>query len=124
MELSDRITTLLGGGSDGWELFNRSREMVAQGVDVIELTIGEHDIRTAPAILREMHERAMAGHTGYASVPGTAALRDEVAARVTLRTGEKTTRDNVVITTGGQAALFAAHNATCDPGDIALYIDP
>jgi arginine:pyruvate transaminase len=91
---------------------------------VIELTIGEHDIRTAPAILDAMHEAARAGHTGYAAVPGTPALRDAIAARVRARTGVATSRDNVVVTPGGQAALFAAHSAVCDPGDTALFIDP
>jgi arginine:pyruvate transaminase len=43
---------------------------------------------------------------------------------VTDRTGIKTTRDNVVIVPGGQAGLFAAHVAACDPGDTALFIDP
>ena len=32
--------------------------------------------------------------------------------------------DNILITPGGQAALFATHNAVCDQGDTALYIDP
>ena len=52
------------------------------------------------------------------------ALRDAVAARVQSRTGVPTTRDNVVIVPGGQAGLLAAHLAACDPGDMALYIDP
>lgn len=124
MELSKRITGLTGGGSDGWDVFVKARSMIAQGIDVTELTIGEHDIRTASPILQEMHRSALAGHTGYAAVPGTDALRDAVAARVTQRTGVATTRDNVLITPGGQAALFAAHMAVCDPGETALYIDP
>ncbi len=124
MNISDRITGLLGGGSDGWGVFNRARQMIADGTPVTELTIGEHDIRTAGPILQDMHRAAMAGHTGYASVPGTNALRDTVAKRVTQRTGVPTTRDNVVITPGGQSALFAAHAAACDPGDTALYLDP
>ncbi len=124
MPLSHRITNLNEGGSDGWDLFNRARRMIAAGVPVVELTIGEHDIRTAPAILQEMHRSAMAGHTGYASVPGTPALRDAIAARITERTGVKTTRDNISVTSGGQAALFAAHTATCNQGDTALFIDP
>ncbi|MEM1076427.1 MAG: pyridoxal phosphate-dependent aminotransferase [Pseudomonadota bacterium] len=124
MQLSQRITGLTGGGSDGWEVFNKARQMIADGLDVTELTIGEHDIRTAAPILQEMHRTAMAGHTGYASVPGTNALRDTVAARVSARTGVPTTRDNVLITPGGQAGLFAAHLAACDPGQTALYIDP
>ena len=45
MALSKRIATLTGGGSDGWDLFLKARRMIADGVDVTELTIGEHDIR-------------------------------------------------------------------------------
>ncbi len=124
MDLSKRITTLTGGGSDGWDVFIKARRMIAEGMPVTELTIGEHDIRTAAPILQEMHRCALGGHTGYAMVPGTAALRDVVAQRVTERTGVKTSRDNVLITPGGQAALFAAHAAACDSGDTALFIDP
>lgn len=124
MRLSTRITGLTGGGSDGWDVFLKARKMIAQGIDVTELTIGEHDIRTAAPILQDMHAAAMKGHTGYAAVPGTHALRETVAARVQARTGVTTTPDNVMITPGGQAALFAAHMAACDPGDTALYIDP
>lgn len=115
---------ITGGGSDGWDVFLKARRMIAQGVAVTELTIGEHDIRTAAPVLQEMHRTALAGHTGYAAVPGTDALRDRVAARVHARTGVETHRENVLITPGGQAALFAAHTAVCDPGDMALYIDP
>ncbi|MFV8557104.1 pyridoxal phosphate-dependent aminotransferase [Sulfitobacter sp. SBS6] len=124
MQLSSRITGLLGGGSDGWGVFLRARQMIEQGTQVTELTIGEHDIRTAAPILQDMHRAALAGHTGYAAIPGTTGLRDAVAARLQERTGVPTTRDNVLITPGGQSALFSAHMATCNPGDTALYIDP
>lgn len=124
MDISQRMTGLTGGGSDGWDLFLKARRMIAAGTPVTELTIGEHDIRTAAPVLQAMHDSAMGGHTGYASVPGTDALRAAVAARVQARTGVPTTQENVMITPGGQAALFAAHAAACDPGDTALYIDP
>jgi arginine:pyruvate transaminase len=124
MELSERIKNINGGGSDGWDVFNRARQMIADGIPVVELTIGEHDIRTSPAILEAMNKAAMGGHTGYATVPGTHALRETVAARIQARTGVPTTKDNILITPGGQAALFAAHTAVCDAGDVALYIDP
>lgn len=124
MELSDRITGITGGGSDGWDVFYRARAMIADGTPVTELTIGEHDIRTSADILAAMNKAATGGHTGYAMVPGTAALRDTVAARIAARTGVPTTRHNILITPGGQAALFAAHMAVCDPGDTALYVDP
>ncbi|PCH70642.1 MAG: aspartate aminotransferase [Rhodobacteraceae bacterium] len=124
MKLSHRITNLTGGGSDGWDVFYRARAMIDAGEPVTELTIGEHDIGTHASILEAMHASAMGGHTGYAMVPGVDALRDAVAARVQARTGVPTTRDNVLITPGGQSALFATHHAVCDEGDTALFIDP
>ena len=124
MRQSRRISTLNGDGDDGWGLFIEARRMIAEGVDVTELTIGEHDVRTDPMILDAMHASARGGNTGYAMIPGIDALRDRVAARVTDRSGLKTTRDNVMITPGGQAALFMAHHAACDEGDRALFIDP
>ena len=120
---SQRIATLTGDGDDGWSLFYRARAMKAAGMDVLELTIGEHDIGTNPAILDEMHRAAKAGHTGYAAVPGVAALRAAVAARLSAQHGQSYTSDNVLIVPGGQAGLFAAHHAACDPGDRALMID-
>ena len=124
MNLATRITNITGGGSDGWDVFYKARAMVAAGEPVTELTIGEHDIRTSPAILAAMDAAARGGHTGYAMVPGTKALRTTVAERIATRTGVPTTADNILITPGGQAALFAAHFGVCDPSDKALYIDP
>ncbi|WP_282118363.1 pyridoxal phosphate-dependent aminotransferase [Ruegeria atlantica] len=124
MKLSQRITHLTGGGSDGWDVFYRARRMISEGHVISELTIGEHDIRTHPTILDAMDLSARQGNTGYAVVPGSDLLRDTVAARIQARTGQKTSRNNVLITPGGQSALFAAHVAVCDPGDVGLYLDP
>ncbi|MFA8384329.1 MAG: pyridoxal phosphate-dependent aminotransferase [Pelagibaca sp.] len=122
--LSQRITTLNGDGSDGWDVFYRARAMMEAGVAVTELTIGEHDIGTDPSILRAMYDSARGGHTGYAIVPGISDLRDAVAARVQAQSGVSTRRENVLITPGGQAGLFAAHIAVCNPGDVGLIVDP
>ncbi|SMX36724.1 pyridoxal phosphate-dependent aminotransferase [Maliponia aquimaris] len=123
-QLSHRITTLNDGGSDGWEVFYRARAMIVAGTPVTELTIGEHDIGTDASILQAIHAAALRGHTGYAMVPGVHALRRAVAERLTARTGVPTGPENVLITPGGQAALFSAHVTVLSPGDAALYIDP
>lgn len=123
-QVSERLTSLTAGGSDGWELFYEARGMVARGIEVTELTIGEHDIRTDPSILDAMHRSALGGHTGYASVPGTPSLRAAVAARLTDRSGVPTRAENIFITPGGQSALFASHVAACPPGGTALFVDP
>ncbi len=124
MRASTRISTLTGGVSDGWGVFYKARQMKDAGDEITELTIGEHDIRTHATILDAMHKYAKDGYTGYAIMPGEPALRDTVAARVQSRTGVPTTRDNVVITPGGQSALFASHMAATNPGETAAYLDP
>ena len=124
MQLSKRIQQITTDGSDGWEILYKSRAMIAKGRDVLELTIGEHDIRTDPTILAAMHQSALGGHTGYASVPGTPDLRRAVAARVQRRTGVPTSHKNVVITPGGQSGLFAAILCATDPGDGVMHLDP
>ena len=122
---SQRIRNIVPEGlSDGWGVFMKAREMIAQGQSVIELTIGEHDIKTAPDILQAMQRSANDGHTGYAPVPGTQGLREIVAAHHQTQAQVPTSAENVLITPGAQAALFAAHLAACDPHDKALYIDP
>lgn len=124
MKLSNRILSLNGGGSNGWEIYERARELIDAGAPVTMLTVGDHDIGTSQEILDEMYRAASAGHTGYAAIPGTPKLRETVAARVQERSGLKTTRDNVLIVPGGQSGLFGAHFAALDPGDRALHIDP
>ncbi|WP_095589231.1 pyridoxal phosphate-dependent aminotransferase [Actibacterium ureilyticum] len=124
MQLSERITHLTPDGTGGWGLYFRARAMADAGERIVELTVGEPDARTHDDILAEMHRAAMAGHTGYAAIPGTPELRQQIAARVSARTGLATAPENVLVTAGGQGALFAAHMAVCDPGDTALYIDP
>ncbi|MEM8775942.1 MAG: pyridoxal phosphate-dependent aminotransferase [Pseudomonadota bacterium] len=124
MALSKRITGLTGGGSDGWDVYYKAKDMQAAGVDIAMLTIGEHDIGTDQSIIDAMHAAATAGHVGYSMFNGNTNLRERVARRVESRTGVKTNPDNVLVVPGGQAGLFATHHATCDEGDRALYIDP
>lgn len=124
MPLSNRITAVRGTGSDGWEIYYDARDLIAAGVAVLNLTIGEHDIRTHPRILEAMHASALAGNTGYAFGPGKQELRSAVAARVQARTGVVTSWRNVIITPGGQSGLFSSHMVLLDAGDKALHCDP
>ena len=124
MELSQRIGRVRGNGSDGWEVYYRTRDLIAAGEPVLNLTIGEPDIKTDPSILAAMDASARAGNTGYTMGPGKRILREEVAARVTRASGVATTWENVVITPGGQSALFSSHMVLLDQGDRALFCDP
>ena len=89
-ETIERISGLTGGGSDGWDVYRKARALKAAGVDVIELTIGEHDRRTEPEILDAMYASAMGGHTGYAAAAGHRRAARCGRARVSERTGVPT----------------------------------
>ena len=106
MKPSKRIENITNGGFDGWEIFYKARKMMASGINVIELSIGEHDIGTHLSILKSMHKAAINGQTGYAPVPGLKELRSLIANRTEKKTGIKTTLENVIVTPGGQSALF------------------
>ena len=123
MRASRRIRGI-GEDGDGWAILGLVRARRAAGLPVVDLTIGEHDVRTDPAILAAMEASARGGNTGYAAVPGIAALREAIAARVARRTGAPTRAGNVLVTPGGQAALFAALMTACDPGDRVAMIAP
>jgi arginine:pyruvate transaminase len=124
MELSRRILAVVGGADDGWSVHYRARAMKAAGEPVVMLTIGDHDIKTDTGILEAMKAAMDAGNLGYTSVMGSDALRDAIARRVTARTATGAARANVIVTPGGQAALFASLTAVLDPGQSCIVLDP
>jgi len=124
MQASARVRGIVGGGDDGWSVYYRARAMQAAGEPVINLTIGDHDIKTDLSIIGAMTAAMEAGELGYAPVEGFERLRAAVAARVARQSGMPCAAENVVITCGGQAGLFAALNAALDPGDACIVLDP
>lgn len=124
MELSRRIRDIVGGGGDGWSVYYRARALAAAGERVVMLTVGDHDVKTDARILAAMRASMEAGNLGYSAGMGSDALRDAIAARVAARHRVGAARDNVVVTAGGQAGLFAAFTAVLDPGQSAVVLDP
>jgi arginine:pyruvate transaminase len=124
MKLANRFAHMLGCEANGWAILFQARKRIAAGEDIVMLTIGEPDIKTDPEIIAAMHRAAISGNTGYTDIAGQSGLRAEIAARVTHRTGVQTPPEAVVVTPGGQAALFAAHMALLDAADTGLYISP
>lgn len=98
--------------------------MAEAGRDIIELTIGEHDIRTDPVILDALDRATRAGHTGYSPIAGSMALRQTIAARIAAQSGVPTGPENILVVAGGQFGLYTAHMAALDRGDRGLFIDP
>ena len=124
MRLSNRINGIVEGGSDGWEVHYRALEMRTAGRRVTMLTVGDHDVATPAPIADALIASLRGGNTGYPPVKGSGPLREAIAARISGRGGVPTAADEIVVTAGGQAALFAAMMTTLDAGDACVIVDP
>ena len=123
-QLSNRITSIVRGGDDGWGVYYRALEMRASGEQITMLSIGDHDVTTAPEILDAMMQSARGGNLGYTSIQGSLCLRQAVAERVSRTRRVGATPENIMITSGGQGAIFSAMMALLDPGQSCIVLDP
>ncbi|MEL6998332.1 MAG: pyridoxal phosphate-dependent aminotransferase [Pseudomonadota bacterium] len=123
-ELSRRITSIVAAGGDGWAVHYRATKLRAAGKPIVMLSIGDHDIKTDPAILRAMTQSAEAGHLGYTAMAGIPPLREAIARRSEQLNRQPARPENVIVTSGGQGAIFAAMTAVLDPGQSCVVLDP
>ncbi len=124
MRLSQRIGAIIDGGGDGWGILHRARSMQAAGEAVINLSIGDHDFGTPDAFIDVMENSARRGNVGYSPIAGQPVLRGAIAKRVKNLCGLETSPANIIVTAGGQAAMFYAFTTISDPGDEIIVIDP
>lgn len=95
----------------------KSSELKAAGVDVVNLSVGEPDFDT-PAHIKEAAKKAIDdNYSHYSPVPGYMSLREAIADK--LRKENKTSFEpaQVVVSTGAKQALSNVILATVNPGD-------
>lgn len=106
------------------EASERVRQAQAAGRRILPLASGDPNLPTHPAIIEAAHRALLEGKTHYGPSPGTPALREAVAARLTARSGVAYAPGEVLITPGGKFSVFAAMMACLGPGDEAILLDP
>ncbi len=115
---------LAGLGGEKWEIHALARKKVAEGCDILEMTIGEPDIPT-PVPLIDAASRAMrAGRTGYSNGRGEPGLLAALAARYSRNTGRTIGADQILCFPGTQTSLYAAMMGIAEAGDEVLVGDP
>jgi len=110
-------------GLDGTLLRNALMDLAKGMPDAITLGRGDPDLAT-PAFIVEAAKRALAGPLPLTPVAGLPELRAAIAANAPRDHGITADAENVLITTGGQEALFLVMNALLNPGDEILVPDP
>jgi aspartate aminotransferase len=102
---------------------NKASELTEQGVDVVDLSVGEPDFPT-PKRIRETGQQAIeAGHTGYTSSNGLLELRKAVSTDLKGK-GVACEPDNVIVSPGAKQSLFETMQALVDEGDKVVLLDP
>ena len=121
MEFSKRVERVEPSAT--LEIGNRANELEAEGVDLVDLSVGEPDFPTPGNVVQAAKEALDDGHTGYTSSNGIPQLRKAVAGKLH-RDGLPYEPGNVVITPGAKQALYEVVQALVDDGDEVVLIDP
>ncbi len=108
---------------DGTRLRYALMDLAKAVPDAIALGRGDPDLDT-PAFIVDAARRALDGPLPVAPVAGLPELRAAIAHNAQRDHGIAIDAENVLVTTGGQEALFLVMSALLDPGDEILVPDP
>jgi aspartate aminotransferase len=121
MEFADRVTRVEPSAT--LAISNLASELEADGVDVVDLSVGEPDFPTPENIQNAAKEAMDAGHTGYTSSNGIPELREAIADKLQ-DDGLHYGPENVIVTPGGKQALYEIIQSLIDDGDEVALLDP
>lgn len=120
--VSNRVQSL--APSQTLAMSQKSNELKAQGVDVINLSVGEPDFET-PAHIKEAAKRAIdENYTFYTPVPGYMSLRKAVSEKLLKENGVSYAPEQIVVSNGAKQALCNVILATINPGDEVIIPMP
>ncbi len=95
----------------------RARELRAQGIDVIALTLGEPGFATPRPAIEAGYQAALRGETKYPPQDGTPALKAAIQRKFRRDSGLDFALDQISVGNGGKQCIYNALAATVDPGD-------
>ena len=122
MKLSDRINRLAPSAT--LAMSQKSSEMKAQGVDVINLSVGEPDFNT-PAHIKEAAKKAVdENYSRYSPVAGYASLREAVVRKLKRENGLSYTPAQISVSNGAKQGVCNTVMTLVNPGDEVIIPAP
>lgn len=124
-----RVSAMAGGlvGSEILKIAGDVRAMVAEGVEVCNLTVGDFgpaEFRIPPFLESAIGEALRAGETNYPPSEGIGALRAAVSGFYERRLGLRYAPESVLVTGGSRPGIYAVYRTLVDPGDRVVYPVP
>jgi aspartate aminotransferase len=120
--LSDRIKSL--SVSQTLAMAQKSRELKAQGIDIISLSLGEPDFNT-PDFIKEAAKKAIDdNYSRYPPVPGYQDLREAICRKLKKDNGIEYSPDQIVVSAGGKHSIINVILSIINPGDEVILLAP
>ncbi len=120
--LSDRINLI--SESQTIAMARKSRELKAQGIDIISLSLGEPDFAT-PEVVKQAAIKAINDNFSYYThVSGYLELRQAIAHKFKRDNGLDYAADDIVVSTGAKQSIANAVLCIINPGDEVLIPAP
>ena len=121
-QVSARLAAL--SPSQTLAMSQKSSELRAQGIDVINLSVGEPDFNTPDHIKLAAKKAIDDNFSFYSPVPGYMDLRKAICAKLKNENGLEFTPEQIVVSTGAKQALCNAILAIINPGDEVIIPAP
>ena len=121
-QVSDRLNKL--SESATLAMARMSRELKAQGHNVISLSLGEPDFDTPDFIKEAAKEAVDNNFSHYTPVPGLVELRESIAKKLKRDNGLDVTAEQVVVSTGAKQSLANICLSLLNEGDEVLLPAP
>lgn len=121
-QLSNRLNRLAPSAT--LAMSQKSGEMKAQGIDVINMSVGEPDFNT-PDHIKEAAKKAIEdNYSRYSPVPGYADLRKAVVEKLKRENGLDYTVNEVLVSNGAKQSVCNTVMALVNPGDEVIIPAP
>lgn len=120
--VSDRLAAL--SPSETLAMSQKSNELKSQGIDVINLSVGEPDFHT-PDHIKEAAKKAVDdNYSFYSPVPGYPALRNAICAKLKAENGLDYKPDQIVCSNGAKQSVCNVILAIISKGDEVIIPAP
>jgi aspartate aminotransferase len=120
--LSDRLNRLAPSAT--LAMSQKSSELKAQGVDVINLSVGEPDFNTPDHIKQAAIKAVEENWTRYSPVPGYPTLKDAIVNKLKNENGLDYKPSQILVSNGAKQSVCNTLMAIVNPGDEVIIPAP
>lgn len=102
----------------------KATQLKSQGVDIINLSVGEPDFDTPQYIKDAAIQAIQAGYTKYTANDGLPALKDVIIEKFKAENNLSYIRDQILVSCGAKQSLYNLMQAAINPGDEVIIPAP